>query len=208
MYPNAPVTKLPEYWVWHAMRQRCENRKFKQFADYGGRGISVCDRWRYGEHGHTGFECFYFDLGPRTTPKHTLERKQVNNGYCPENCCWITRAEQVRNCRTSFKATIDGETKIIKDFAVEQSRNLMTVRYRILVKGMQPKEALSAPTGSVLALPKSGFRGVYHHPNRKRQWQVRIKINGSFKSFGYYSTKQEAAQAWKHHTDLIASAGL
>ena len=203
MLPSSPVTKLPEYWVWHSMRQRCENPNHKHYYNYGGRGISVCGRWRFGTGSQTGFQCFYQDLGPRLTPLHTLERLRVNEGYAPDNCAWKTRSAQSRNRRDAFKVEFRGKQTSVNDLADAASQNLMTVRYRILVKGMAPEDALSAAPGTVLPLPKSGIRGVYHHPRRPKPWQARMKVDGKFKSFGYYATEQEAGLALERHKDRI-----
>lgn len=78
------------YWVWAAMLARCRNPNDKQYANYGGRGIAVCKEWH-------SFERFFADMGLRPTDDHTLERKDVNGNYCPENCCWIIHSEQAHN---------------------------------------------------------------------------------------------------------------
>ncbi len=83
----------PEYSLWKSMIQRCGNPEDAAFSNYGGRGISVCDRW-------LDFETFLSDLGPR--PKGmTLERKNNDAGYSPDNVKWATWKEQSRNKRTS-----------------------------------------------------------------------------------------------------------
>lgn len=80
------------YEVWSAMIQRCTNPKNKKFKDYGGRGITVCDRWRY------SFASFYADMGDRPDGM-TLQRDDNDRGYEPENCSWATQVEQCTNRR-------------------------------------------------------------------------------------------------------------
>jgi hypothetical protein len=88
-----------EYRTWVNMITRCENSGRKDFKLYGGRGIKVCARWRHGEGGRTGFECFLADMG-RRPPQHSIDRYPDNDGdYEPRNCRWATASEQNKNQR-------------------------------------------------------------------------------------------------------------
>jgi len=91
----------PEYGAWAEMIQRCTNPKQKRYADYGGRGIHVCERWL------NGFENFLADMGRRPTSEHSIDRYPNNDGnYEKTNCRWATRLEQAANKRVRKDARI------------------------------------------------------------------------------------------------------
>lgn len=96
------------YRVWGAMVERCTKQASKDYAHYGGRGITVCDRWRK-------FENFYADMGDRPTGM-TLERIDNDGDYEPGNCRWATRREQNLNRRTTQMVTYLGETLCAADW--------------------------------------------------------------------------------------------
>src|SRR5262245_42088687 len=98
----------PEYRVWHEMIQRCHNPNNSGYQWYGARGIAVCDRWRCGKGGKTGFECFLADMGSRPSDKHSIDRWPNNDGhYAPGNCRWATRREQNNNTRRCHRIPMD-----------------------------------------------------------------------------------------------------
>jgi hypothetical protein len=106
------LSHLPEFYIWSSMRQRCSNPHRERYAEWGGRGITVCEAW------DKSFATFYADMGPRPTPEHSLDRYPDNNGtYSPENCRWTTRHEQARNRRTNILLTWCGHTECVADWA-------------------------------------------------------------------------------------------
>lgn len=84
------------YGAWAAMVNRCHNSKNYSFTRYGALGVTVCNRWRAGESGMTGFECFLLDMGERPDER-TLDRIDGMKGYGPDNCRWASSKEQRAN---------------------------------------------------------------------------------------------------------------
>lgn len=109
--------KSPEYRAWIAMIRRCGDPKNASFLNYGGRGITVCDRWL----GESGFDNFLTDMGLRPKPKLSLERKDVDAGYSPSNCVWADQKTQARNKRTSRKVFCRGKTQCVGAWAEESN---------------------------------------------------------------------------------------
>ena len=118
--------RTPEFVAWEHMIQRCTNSSDSQFYNYGGRGISVCDRWQ------VSFVAFFEDMGPRPSDKHSIERIDNNDGYHPKNCRWATSLEQNRNRRNNNRITFQGETLCLEDWAIRYNVNRETLRRRIL----------------------------------------------------------------------------
>lgn len=92
------------------MKQRCFNPNSENYYLYGGRGITICDRWLHGEDGMSGLECFIADMGQKPSPDHTVDRYPDNDGnYEPSNCRWATMAEQNLNKRSNGVKAPSGE---------------------------------------------------------------------------------------------------
>lgn len=101
--------KTPEYQAWAGMKGRCTNPKRKSWNDYGGRGITICDRWLH------SFEAFLADVGPRPSERHSIDRIDVDGNYEPKNVRWATWSEQLRNQR---------RTKLTAEQVAEIKRHL------------------------------------------------------------------------------------
>ncbi len=131
-------SRSPEFRSWAAMLSRCTNERLREYPQYGGRGIAVCDRWRE-------FANFLTDMGRRPTAKHTLERLNVNGNYEPDNCSWATQAEQLRNMRRNIYVEINGQMMCVADAAKIRGIPLPSVYSRIRKLGWDPQAAIDAP---------------------------------------------------------------
>ena len=120
------LRRIPEYYIWCGMKQRCNNPKADNYTYYGGRGIKVCQRWQ------KSFEAFLGDMGRRLSPKHTIDRIDNNGPYSPENCRWATHSEQMQNIRMiGTMLTFEGKTQNITMWAREKGMGPETLRRRI-----------------------------------------------------------------------------
>lgn len=127
-----------EYEAWSNMLARCENPKATHFDNYGGRGISVCERWH-------DFALFLADMGPRPSPKHTIDRYPNNDGhYEPSNCRWATMVQQCRNKRTNRLVTYGGETLTLAEWGERLGTNGTVIGIR-LRNGWSDERAVTEP---------------------------------------------------------------
>lgn len=133
--PSHGLSHLPEHTIWRSMIQRCRNENDPRYKNYGGRGIAVCSRWKK-------FENFYEDMGNRPHPKLTIERRNNNKGYSPQNCYWGTRKEQARNFRSNVILEYNGEKKCISEWAEIIGVTHDTISRR-LKSGLTTAEALT-----------------------------------------------------------------
>lgn len=101
-----------EYRAWVHIKQRCYNPEVKQFKNYGGRGIKVCDRWL------ESFYNFLTDMGAKPSDKHSLDRYPNNDGnYEPGNCRWATDEQQAHNKRNNVRIEFNGESMVLTEWA-------------------------------------------------------------------------------------------
>lgn len=131
------LRQLPEYKVWAGMKTRCSNPRQRAYADYGGKGIKVCQRWI------DSFDAFLQDVGRRPSPIHSLDRIDVRGDYCPENCRWATPHEQSRNTTQNRMITAFGKTQCLLDWSRETGIPRETIKNRMVRHGMSAEAALT-----------------------------------------------------------------
>ena len=135
------ASKHPEYSVWNGMIRRCEDPRRDDYHRYGGRGISVCDRWRHGEHGQHAFLCFLEDMGPRPSSLHSIERNNGLGNYEPGNCVWATSTEQANNRSSNRRITVGSRTQTLAEWVRETGGDYHAIK-KAIVKGAAPGVAL------------------------------------------------------------------
>ncbi len=127
--------RTPTYLTWRNMIQRCTRSSRPDYQSYGGRGITVCDRWK-------SFGAFLMDMGER--PGGTsLDRINNAEGYRPDNCRWATKHEQMQNTRATRLLTHNGLTMGIAAWGRHLGINKETIRLRIK-KGWPMEQVLSS----------------------------------------------------------------
>lgn len=145
-------TGTVEHHTWTTMKQRCHNPTDKQFHRYGGRGITVCERWR------DNFEAFLEDMGLRPANKTSIDRIDNSKGYEPGNCRWADDIEQHNNKRNNRILTIDTESATVAEWARRSGTDMYRIHGR-LAQGWSAQEAVFGPAG--------GGRFITQHPRTK-----------------------------------------
>jgi hypothetical protein len=133
------MTKTRIYRVWCQMRRRCSTPNDRGWHLYGGRGITVCERWQ-------SFNRFYADMGD-PPPSTSLDRIDNDGPYSPENCRWATNAEQARNKRSNVFLTYGGITQTITDWARAKGIKESTLHGRYQ-RGVRPPALWLGEEGS------------------------------------------------------------
>lgn len=127
------LSESPEYVAWSCMIDRCVNERNRRYKDYGGRGIAVCDRWRY------SFLAFLGDVGYRPEQGMSIERKDNNGHYEAGNVYWATPKQQAANRRTNRLVTMAGRTLTVSEWAREIGVKRSTLEHRIDTKWPEDK---------------------------------------------------------------------
>ena len=173
------MSRTSEHNTWKQIKQRCSNPNHKAFSRYGGKGITMCERWE-------SFENFYADMGPKPTASHSVDRIDGSKGYSKDNCRWATPKEQSQNRDFVRMITFQGETLCLTDWAEKVGIDFKTLHSR-LTCGWSEELALTTPIqkqntdlvtfkGETLCLKelasKSGINYNAVHKRIKRGWSV------------------------------------
>lgn len=128
------------YETWHGMKQRCLNSNSDKYELYGGRGITICEEWK------NDFQKFYdWAMANGYNDSLTIDRIDVDKGYCPENCRWTNAKIQQRNKRDNKLITFNGETHCLAEWAEITGINRSTISSRIDKSGWSVEDALTKP---------------------------------------------------------------
>ena len=136
-YRTHGMTKSAEFRAWSSMIRRCTNSNDDRWDDYGGRGITVSERWMT-------FDLFFVDMGHRPSIRHSIERLDNNKGYDKANCVWATPEEQNNNKRTNAIVQFDGRMQSVSRWAKERGIKYATLFSRIK-RGWSVERALTEP---------------------------------------------------------------
>ena len=131
------LTNSKEYKAWNDMKNRCYNKKVRNYTRYGGRGIKVCERWL------NSFENFFADVGTKPTPKHSIERRDNNQSYSPENCYWATLEEQANNKERSLRIVYQDRKATLAHWSRILNLNYKSTWNRIYKDGWSVEKAFA-----------------------------------------------------------------
>lgn len=148
-YGSRACHSIPEYSIWHRMLRRCHNAKYADYKTYGQRGIVVCDRWR------TNFQAFFDDMGPRPSPKHSIDRIDNDGNYEPSNCRWATATEQARNRRSTHLLRCGDVVGSVAEWSEVCGIDQSTLLARINHHNWSPVDAVLVPVGGRRGRPAS-----------------------------------------------------
>lgn len=186
------------------MLARCTNPSDTGYQNYGGRGITVCERWHH-------FRFFAEDMMPSYRPGLTIERMDVNGNYCPGNCTWETPTNQCVN-RRRFKNNTSGQTGVVKKggswlarfdyegvrhnigwFATKDEAAAARLEFVELFFLDRATALASLPVDQARHTSSTGVRGATPHVDGG--YTMRVTKDGTRHYLGYFKTLQEASDA-------------
>ena len=128
--------RCPEYTAWLLMKSRCLNPKNRSWTRYGGRGIQIYAEWI------DSFQSFFQYLGPKPTPKHSIDRINNDGNYEPGNVRWATAVEQANNKSTNRMVTVDGRSHTVSQWSREVGIHPSSLHERLSLLGWDEKDAV------------------------------------------------------------------
>lgn len=128
----------PERLAWRSMRNRCYSPESEHFNRYGGRGITVCDKWK------NDFDSFFYDVGPRPSNQYSIHRINNNGNYEPGNVEWATKEVQCNSRASSRVLEYVGQRKTLSQWSRDTGLGISTIHFR-LKSGWTVPEALTTP---------------------------------------------------------------
>jgi hypothetical protein len=180
---NLSRTKI--YNTWISMKDRCFNKNNRNYKNYGGRGITVCDEWR------KSFLTFYNDMGKRPSEK-SLDRIDNNGNYCKNNCRWATPKEQNRNTRRNKKIEAFGKIKTIVEWSEEFnfSRRFLT---NLVKKGLDLEIALLNKRFGKVKYPKKKYTSCPAFIDKAHEEKLRAIFGEQYEFWEYIREKTAKA---------------
>ena len=134
------MSETSEYSTWCEMKKRCFNANNKRYKDYGGKGVTVCDRWK------NSFENFFADMGKKPSSDYSIDRIDNDGNYSAENCKWATPKEQANNRNSNRLITIACVTLTIAQWSKEMGFGYSVIGDR-LKSGWSERDAVLIPVG-------------------------------------------------------------
>jgi len=178
----------PLYSTWQNMLRRCDNKKNKQYKDYGGRGITVCERWKT-------FSNFVADMGSRPIG-YSIDRKNNDGNYEPSNCRWVSKKAQQRNQRANIKVVIDGDEYLACELADLSGVKTDTIISRV-ARGLTYEQVISRDKGHDI----SGFSLGGFASGAKKQAMTHCKNGHEFTPQNTAITKEGWRRCKRCHAD-------
>lgn len=135
------------YGIWTAMLSRCNNPNNKSYHRYGGRGVTVCERWDPSKGG--SFENFYEDMGECPAPGYQLDKEAIdpnNKVYSPEMVRWVSRTDNMRHTSRSRSITYKGRTMLVTEWAKELGLSIPCLHRRLFKLGWSIERAFTTPS--------------------------------------------------------------
>jgi hypothetical protein len=175
------LTRTRPYLSWQNMKKRCDYPSHKSYKNYGGRGITYCDKWET-------FDGFWEDMKDGYADHLTLDRIDVDGNYTKENCRWADKGTQANNTTTNSMITFDGETLTEADFARKYNLDYELFRHRLqkgwtIERAMEPakqKELLTYEGTTKTVTEWAEEKGMTYHQLKKRLmrgWSTEKALN-------------------------------